>query len=354
MLLNYTKKELDQLAKIYEVKGAYKLKKAELIETLMELIPTHMDKALVNLGKKDIEAFEEVIEKGSVEREIEATLDYVNLIALGLVELLQESDKVIVSVEERIKEAYLKLDKESIKDKAQLNTQLRTHVVGLLNLYGVVEIEWALSLYNRDHETKLAKEEFVALIQKDDELAGRLAIVEDYLADETVYAVDGNNLKAFIHATQDKPYFVPSKTYIMQMSNEEYYDYSLQVQALETYLKKNFTEDEGVIEEAILAVTMIARVDCSTDGSTTDLMLEEWGYMGIEITNPVQRREAIAHIEMVANNTRKWINKGFTNDEIRPNRVKKQPVVKKLDVGRNAACPCGSGKKYKKCCGKDK
>ena len=32
---------------------------------------------------------------------------------------------------------------------------------------------------------------------------------------------------------------------------------------------------------------------------------------------------------------------------------KKQPVKKGAKVGRNDLCPCGSGKKYKKCCGKD-
>ena len=26
--------------------------------------------------------------------------------------------------------------------------------------------------------------------------------------------------------------------------------------------------------------------------------------------------------------------------------------IKKLDIGRNDLCLCGSGKKYKKCCGK--
>ncbi|MFO8085339.1 MAG: SEC-C metal-binding domain-containing protein, partial [Desulfobacterales bacterium] len=31
---------------------------------------------------------------------------------------------------------------------------------------------------------------------------------------------------------------------------------------------------------------------------------------------------------------------------------KKKPVQRKeTKVGRNAPCPCGSGKKYKKCCG---
>ncbi|KML41288.1 preprotein translocase subunit SecA [Cytobacillus firmus] len=32
-------------------------------------------------------------------------------------------------------------------------------------------------------------------------------------------------------------------------------------------------------------------------------------------------------------------------------KVKKKPVVKQMDVGRNDQCICGSGKKYKNCCG---
>jgi preprotein translocase subunit SecA len=33
--------------------------------------------------------------------------------------------------------------------------------------------------------------------------------------------------------------------------------------------------------------------------------------------------------------------------------VKKKPVKRsEKKVGRNAPCPCGSGKKYKKCCGR--
>ncbi|MBG9542326.1 preprotein translocase subunit SecA [Cytobacillus firmus] len=35
-------------------------------------------------------------------------------------------------------------------------------------------------------------------------------------------------------------------------------------------------------------------------------------------------------------------------------KVKKKPVVKQMDVGRNDPCICGSGKKYKNCCGAEK
>jgi len=30
----------------------------------------------------------------------------------------------------------------------------------------------------------------------------------------------------------------------------------------------------------------------------------------------------------------------------------KQPVRREKKIGRNDPCPCGSGKKYKKCCGR--
>ena len=33
---------------------------------------------------------------------------------------------------------------------------------------------------------------------------------------------------------------------------------------------------------------------------------------------------------------------------------KTQPVVNDIKIGRNDPCPCGSGKKYKQCCGKNK
>ena len=32
--------------------------------------------------------------------------------------------------------------------------------------------------------------------------------------------------------------------------------------------------------------------------------------------------------------------------------LKKEPVKKEKKPGRNDPCPCGSGKKYKKCCGR--
>ena len=34
------------------------------------------------------------------------------------------------------------------------------------------------------------------------------------------------------------------------------------------------------------------------------------------------------------------------------NFLEMKPIVNPPKIGRNELCPCGSGKKYKKCCGK--
>ncbi len=42
-----------------------------------------------------------------------------------------------------------------------------------------------------------------------------------------------------------------------------------------------------------------------------------------------------------------------SNEDNRPGKVAKQQTIQKgTKVGRNDPCPCGSGKKYKKCCGR--
>ena len=41
------------------------------------------------------------------------------------------------------------------------------------------------------------------------------------------------------------------------------------------------------------------------------------------------------------------------NDYIDPSTTKQEPIRVEPKIGRNDACPCGSGKKYKACHGKD-
>ncbi|MDD2568158.1 MAG: preprotein translocase subunit SecA [Clostridia bacterium] len=67
-----------------------------------------------------------------------------------------------------------------------------------------------------------------------------------------------------------------------------------------------------------------------------------------EVTRLIQRVEIAEKLE-----ERKDLQENRGDDDGKPQ--KKKPVVKKAEekVGRNNPCPCGSGKKYKNCCGKN-
>ncbi|MBK5243885.1 MAG: SEC-C domain-containing protein [Eubacteriaceae bacterium] len=81
--------------------------------------------------------------------------------------------------------------------------------------------------------------------------------------------------------------------------------------------------------------------------------------------------ELAKKITDVHNSTRQWVLKGHTPNEVfqedrkhlRPlpkepfkstqeDSTINKPTISKNKVGRNDPCPCGSGQKFKKCCGK--
>ena len=54
--------------------------------------------------------------------------------------------------------------------------------------------------------------------------------------------------------------------------------------------------------------------------------------------------------EVRQNSERKKVAEGVTNEN--KEKTKKATPKRVSKIGRNEACPCGSGKKYKMCCGK--
>jgi len=57
--------------------------------------------------------------------------------------------------------------------------------------------------------------------------------------------------------------------------------------------------------------------------------------------------------EKDTNNLTRLLLRSENSSEVKiQKKVSVQPIVNDVKIGRNEPCPCGSGKKYKKCCGK--
>ena len=353
MELAYGKKELEQIAKLYGIKGAYKLKKAELVEALLEAIPVKMPEILPMLDEADIEKFEALFGQDKVVESNERLDDYYNLMELELVQFVDNKKESKLSVAPMIREAYQSINMEEIMPQIRRNSTLREYIISILNLYGVVKLGWAVELFNKYYAPEVTEEELSSLVKADMRLACQSKIMDGYIVEETIYALDKDNFKQFVGATIDKEYFVPSKELLEKVYDETYYEPSLQIEKLKSYLK-GYLKDDETVEEAIIAVTMIARVDCDKTGKTMELMIEELANIGVQFESMEQISEMIKHIAPVVNITRKWINKGYTGQELSPHTFDQRTgqKIKTIDIGRNEPCLCGSGKKYKKCCGR--
>ena len=59
----------------------------------------------------------------------------------------------------------------------------------------------------------------------------------------------------------------------------------------------------------------------------------------------------LLNAEIRQNTEREQVIKGTPNED--KSKTKKQTPKRVKKIGRNDPCPCGSGKKYKQCCGKN-
>ncbi|SUY46073.1 SecC motif-containing protein [Clostridium putrefaciens] len=110
---------------------------------------------------------------------------------------------------------------------------------------------------------------------------------------------------------------------------------------LKRFLIEGFDIDEDDVEDLIFDLL----VDVQNGKSPSKYMLEflkNFDTEDNELINIIT-----SEVTKFANGTKQWLIKGYSPNELRMSMEDTQKVEK---IGRNDPCPCGSGKKYKKCC----
>lgn len=106
---------------------------------------------------------------------------------------------------------------------------------------------------------------------------------------------------------------------------------------LQKYNQMDFERITDIVEEACADYKPVG----------IDESLRVLDYYGISLPSEGVLKEVIGMLVTISNNARFWVNHGYTALELHS-----LPQAGSSKIGRNEACPCGSGKKYKKCCGK--
>jgi hypothetical protein len=146
-----------------------------------------------------------------------------------------------------------------------------------------------------------------------------------------------------IDTEKDLSYAMISKEELLNMLEENWVYNS---KAGKTFYKE-FTNMFRVDRDMLIAMMedLIFDVQENEPKDAVDKMIEL-----INIENDEARYVASSMMNKFVKKIRLWRYKGSTTNEIKSNVVS---LKANKDIKRNDPCPCGSLKKYKKCCGKD-
>lgn len=240
--------------------------------------------------------------------------------------------------------------------------RILSYVNGLLYFYGVMVFETLYRLVCENLSISLDRETFEIVLN---EGAHGEDISYDFVLDEGFFICLGVEEPEEILEEQEKRPEIPYRPVTekeARLVTEEKFT-SLWGEAANR-LCRQLQENHGWPREEAVDMVLYAQ-DMHQNGVPTNKLVEEFlGEMEFEGLDEVQ--PFIDLIMGMVNDTPLWVLKGWTPKEVfeRHEKHRLQPLPDKpfeeregkgkgsdTKVGRNEPCSCGSGRKFKKCCG---
>lgn len=347
------KAELVQLLESFGAKKISRWSKDKLIEGIAGFLikPEVLRERLLSLGQEQWNLFRQAVDRSMLEmQESEVDLCAVPHI-LGLLQPYRHNEQYLCVVPQEIREVFSQLLTEGLQEDYDRRWLLHTYAMAAVNLYGIIPVEEFIGIFNSQNPLQADFQEISTTLCRSmlaHEALYGLWEGNKYLVHEALWAEDFAAAEDLLAVTEGKPRYIPPRDELLLYADMDYYEQTPQIKAVGTYftLCHGITTDER--EELLEQLHMQAFF-----GHQPDEMLELLADKGIML-DIKQLNEYLALITEVFNNTRIWLNKGHTPAELhRPKSDTTPPTLRlAIKVGRNDPCPCGSGKKYKHCCGR--
>ena len=292
---------------------------------------------------------------------------------------------------------------------------LRKYFNALTNLYGAVPLRQVYKIITAQNPNLVTLDEFLAFSEvarhecEDYYLLGLDELYVDgpdaidpmdrELIDIALIDESLDRYHELLRQHQGKPYFVPKNSILLAYEDEFYCEPSPQAVSLRSFLSKRLHNEDTIVDSIMEELIYSCR--CLDAGIAE--VIQRMDQMGITFKKRGLSEEFIMLYQDFHNNTRMQANRGYTPNELLslsppeqqvpqsislgpnirkgiadgsirvsdlrhqilsaqlPNEDLRRGLLKELaeiqppraiKIGRNELCPCGSGKKYKKCCGR--
>ena len=410
-LQNYTEQELLDQARSFEIKKCSNLRKAPLIEHIVEEFCSEemLKSRVICLTKEQMDLFQKAC---TVPQVISAREAYdaiqMNMYWFGGFE--RETDKFCVF--EEVAESFSRIDDEVFREEHGKMGWLVKCVRFFIEYYGVAPVEVIFKLYRL--KIKDSTENMIEMLNHMpvDMLASCIFSVNmlglsklpkddplfsDYGLFVHIPILEAHEFNELVEQQGDKDFYIPSVQQIEEICNIGYEASAIAYKKMESYLikKMHMTREEA----SGFGLRVWAN---SCEGESPVEMIDQLADAGMEFTDDSQLQEFIDLLMDAHNNTRLLENRGHKPVElfkkvsyggratIMPTSTQAAALLKEavpsleqmglsVDMDKNAdtvvtnmfpqgvnepvikserkvypndPCPCGSGKKYKKCCGR--
>ncbi len=246
--------------------------------------------------------------------------------------------------------------------RSQVNW-LKDCLVMVSYLYVSAPAQTVYEMFKQKKGFDIGYDKFIELYHTIPEKACICELVDDQLILKSALI---NNIYKDIERRQGgRKFYIPSVEEVMDYSRNGYPTRSASYQKLGRFLMDEMKVSDAVKDQALFFIYK----ECSMDGRMSAIM-ENLGQKGIQFND--EQLEKFTKLIMDANNNTRMLEfRGYTPNEISgavwpfatgkphtsmpnsfvPTAMPMQPASTRK-IYPNDPCPCGSGKKYKKCCGR--
>ena len=205
--------------------------------------------------------------------------------------------------------------------------------------FGVCKIDFIKSNINKLFAVDFDDTYISSLISSGEEVG------YDYVIDgDMLCHIDVEDVEKIITLQEEakNDYYKFDKKSLIKAGKIDFVEENKQVTKLEKVLGELFVIDKNILKEEMDSFIVAIKNEVERS-EAIDIFLQAY-----EIESEQEREIFTYELDVLAKSIRKWSLKGYTEDEIAKEASRVVNVVK---IGRNDPCICGSGKKYKKCCG---
>ncbi|MGM0845717.1 MAG: YecA family protein [Bacillota bacterium] len=353
-LSKYKKHELDDIRKMIDIQGVSSLKKAELQEVLEERILA-LGGNYLRWDAERLELLIKIARNGGHLPTGDLGWEQVDYFReTGLIYSGTINGKHSLAIPQELIHPILEAGSDaSVQSIIKRNTEWLNLTRGLLYYYGTLSVPNMIDMLEKYTKKSLPLREYFYVIHE-----RNLYRKGDIISDDEGYSdtriIDSKRVKQEHRSRSELDYYNFTKEQLLKAGTPDYIERNQSYFKLLDYLLKNFDIDRDEADSLVKECAYAARA-----GIGPNQVLEFLGKT-FEFGSMEALQEVMNHVVHLMNNTREWFLKGHTSTELSTvemnhlralpsrNSQKEKEVIK---IGRNEPCTCGSGKKYKKCCG---